>query len=699
MRPRWSITSQLLLVFCLVAALCGVAAATGYITASSQAGDVKQLTSHYQALQAADGRLEANFIGAAFAVHNYALTGDRSFLGPLENYQTAFAGNLATLHKLETPGLRPLIAAQTRAGNLWFDIVPQIIVVKPHTAPTKAVLSQSAALAESFVTASLRTQQSIHADIVRLTGNSRRAFAAGLTWSAAALVIAVLLVFATSLSTLYTIARPLRALAETVRRLTAGDHAARASVTGSAEVRAVAQSVNRQADEADRLRAAEAESNRLRVMARLVGVRIREHMTADAVLSEAQTALRENLNADAVYLRMFEDGRFISVAEQAPDWLRPPEYIERNLSADLLERSLTAPAVAVMERTFHSRRSIVVQDVQAHQGDEVIAVEILDALHAAGVVSELITPFGTGEKMLGIIVAQRNSPGHPWAPMEVDVVESIAAELGRALNRASLYEKEYRLVEDLKALDSVKSEFFATVSHELRAPLTTIEGYVEMLSDEEAGQITPQQRKMLETIERSSVRLRTLVEDLFTLSKLESGAISTELRQVDLAEIIDGAVAAVRPSVQAGGLMLDWPGLEDKLVVEGDASQLERVMINLLSNAVKFTPRGGHIEVSAGAEGGSAVVRVCDDGIGVPEQDQKELFSRFARASNATARRIPGTGLGLAIVRMIVEHHGGEVGLDSVEGAGTTVTVRLPLLETPGPGELAAPAGPGTAAG
>jgi signal transduction histidine kinase len=144
--------------------------------------------------------------------------------------------------------------------------------------------------------------------------------------------------------------------------------------------------------------------------------------------------------------------------------------------------------------------------------------------------------------------------------------------------------------------------------------------------------------------------------------------------------------------------MPGFAGADDKLVVAGDANQLDRVMINLLSNAVKFTPRGGRIDVSAGADGGSAVVRVRDNGIGIPEQDQKELFSRFTRASNATARRIPGTGLGLAIVRMIMGHHGGDVELDSVEGAGTTVTIRLPLPVTAGFGGPDGQVRPGTAA-
>jgi len=285
-----------------------------------------------------------------------------------------------------------------------------------------------------------------------------------------------------------------------------------------------------------------------------------------------------------------------------------------------------------------------------------------------------------GSELLGAIVLQRMGPSRPWTPAEVDAMDSVAADLGRGLNHARLYEAENRLGGDLKALDTAQSTFFATVSHELRAPLTTIEGYVEMFGDGDAGEVTSQQRQMLEAIDRSTVRLRNLVDDVFILAKLESGTFTTVMRPVDLADVIGAAADAVRPSVIAGGLTLTVTGPERELMVDGDASQLDRVVINLLSNAVKFTPKGGSVEVSAFAERKSAVIRVCDTGIGIPASDQKELFNRFFRASNATGRSIPGTGLGLAIVRMIVVNHGGDIDLQSTEGDGTTVTVWLPLL-------------------
>jgi signal transduction histidine kinase len=185
---------------------------------------------------------------------------------------------------------------------------------------------------------------------------------------------------------------------------------------------------------------------------------------------------------------------------------------------------------------------------------------------------------------------------------------------------------------------------------------------------------------MLASISRSASRLHRLVEDVFTLAKLESSAFSPPMRPVHVAEVVTSAMDAVRPSAAAGKLTLACSRPAADLVVPGDSAELERLLINLLSNAVKFTPERGEIDVSTAADHGTAVIRVKDTGIGIPAHDQKELFTRFYRASNATARHIPGTGLGLTIVRTIVTRHGGDLSLESVEDAGTTVTVRLPLL-------------------
>ncbi len=282
--------------------------------------------------------------------------------------------------------------------------------------------------------------------------------------------------------------------------------------------------------------------------------------------------------------------------------------------------------------------------------------------------------------MLGIIVAARLSRGRPWTEAEVSAVESVAADVGRGLHHARLYEAENRLVDELRGVDQVKSDFLATVSHELRTPLTSIAGYIEILRDHTAGPLTTTQEQMLDSVDRNTARLRHLIEDVLTLSKIESGAFTSMMRPVSLAGIVATDVAALEPAAAAKGLALTWQDSDHSLMVSGDSGQLDRLVMNLLSNAVKFTPAGGSVSIGLGCDGELAVLRVSDTGIGIPEPDRQELFTRFFRASNAVEESIPGTGLGLAIVRTIVANHHGDLDVVSLEGKGTTVTVRIPLL-------------------
>jgi two-component system phosphate regulon sensor histidine kinase PhoR len=158
----------------------------------------------------------------------------------------------------------------------------------------------------------------------------------------------------------------------------------------------------------------------------------------------------------------------------------------------------------------------------------------LAMLQAAGIVSMLVTPFGTGVELGGMIAALRKRPGCPWTAAEIDAFQQIAADIGRALHHARQFEAENRLVDELKALDQRKSTFIATVSHELRTPLTSIAGYTEILAGAEAGPLTAKQKRMLGTISRNATRLRNLIEDLLTLSKIESGTFRTTMQAVNL---------------------------------------------------------------------------------------------------------------------------------------------------------------------
>jgi signal transduction histidine kinase len=238
-------------------------------------------------------------------------------------------------------------------------------------------------------------------------------------------------------------------------------------------------------------------------------------------------------------------------------------------------------------------------------------------------------------------------------------------------------EREQALVTRLRQLETAKTDFMSTVSHELRTPLTSIAGYVELLLDAEAGEPNPAQQRMLEVIGRNTRRLRELIEDMLILSKIESGAFRTAKQAVDVAVLVENALAAIAPAAAKASVGLHTE-VYGPLPLAADPGQIDRVLSNLLANAVKFTRPEGTVTVIARRDGDAVVIAVADTGMGIPEAEQQALFARFFRASNAIHQAIPGTGLGLAIARTIVDNHGGRIDVESTERVGTTVTVRLP---------------------
>jgi signal transduction histidine kinase len=230
---------------------------------------------------------------------------------------------------------------------------------------------------------------------------------------------------------------------------------------------------------------------------------------------------------------------------------------------------------------------------------------------------------------------------------------------------------------ELREVDRLKTNFVASVSHELRTPLTSIRGYAELLLDDAPEDENDQQTRMLSIIDRNARRLLSLVEDLLLLSKMDSKTLERKVETVDLAELCDGAAVVLEPSLRVAEVTIVTE-LERPLRVDGDRSQLERVLFNLLSNAIKFSHRGHSVTIGGRVEAGEVVLTVRDTGIGVPADEMPKLFTRFFRSAADEAHSIPGTGLGLSVVREIVENHGGQVTMDSTQGEGSTVTVTLP---------------------
>ena len=227
-----------------------------------------------------------------------------------------------------------------------------------------------------------------------------------------------------------------------------------------------------------------------------------------------------------------------------------------------------------------------------------------------------------------------------------------------------------------RELDRMRDAFVATVSHELRTPLTSISGFLEMMQEEEQG-LGESGRRYLEVIRRGTERLHALVEDLLLIAQIEAKRVELQIGPVDVAELTSRSVEAMRPSADDKGVTLELVS-DHPPIVQGDGNRLTQVFDNLVSNAIKFTNDGGAVTVSVADDNGNVRLVVADTGIGVPVEEQGQVFSRFFRASTATRLAIPGTGLGLSISRALIEQHGGTITLTSAEGEGTQVVVTLP---------------------
>ncbi len=272
----------------------------------------------------------------------------------------------------------------------------------------------------------------------------------------------------------------------------------------------------------------------------------------------------------------------------------------------------------------------------------------------------------------------RNDPdvhAEPVGPKEVRAVAAALNRFAEAQQRARAVES--RIQHDLRTLDTAKDDFVSNVSHELRTPLTTISGYLEMIAEEFEGQLTPRHDRMLDATRRNVTRLKLLIDDLLTLSRAE--ARGTDLERVDLESLVRDAVTDVRIAGARRGIRIDVSSPGEPLLVLADRVMLHRAFLNVLSNAVKFSRDGGSIEVTLTRDRQQVEVAIRDHGIGIPAGELDRLGSRFFRASNAVINEIAGTGLGVRIVQTIIDKHAGDLVIDSLEGKGTTVSVRLRL--------------------
>jgi signal transduction histidine kinase len=258
---------------------------------------------------------------------------------------------------------------------------------------------------------------------------------------------------------------------------------------------------------------------------------------------------------------------------------------------------------------------------------------------------------------------------------------SETATLGAAFNEMA--EELQRRAGERDQLDRMKDEFVLTASHELRSPLTSVQGFAELLLLERE-RLDPKQAETVEVILDNTRHLVRLLNDLLDLARSDAGRLTIKPEPTGATELIEEAVRTMRAQFDARGqgLMLELePGLPQ---VEADRDRIRQVMVNLLTNANEYCPEGAGIAVKARSVDAEVEIDVVDDGPGIPEQQLEHIFERFSRGDAGETQRVGGTGLGLAISKSLIELHGGTIEAESAPGRGSAFRVRLPAMASPG---------------
>jgi signal transduction histidine kinase len=236
-----------------------------------------------------------------------------------------------------------------------------------------------------------------------------------------------------------------------------------------------------------------------------------------------------------------------------------------------------------------------------------------------------------------------------------------------------------RALERLTELNQIKANLISNISHELRTPLAHIKGYVELVAEEQLGPLSNDQEKALAVVQRASERLERLIEDLIEFSTASRGGIRLSPERVNASELAGSVLENAAEKARKAGVSLSDQTAPDLPPLRADRERLGWVLHQLVDNGIKFTPPGGQVEISAQREGDLIHVQVRDSGIGIPDERKDEIFEPFHQLDGSPTRRYGGTGLGLALVRLILEAHGTEMTVSSVEGQGSRFSFNLPV--------------------
>ncbi|MBW4519389.1 MAG: PAS domain S-box protein [Scytolyngbya sp. HA4215-MV1] len=434
-------------------------------------------------------------------------------------------------------------------------------------------------------------------------------------------------------------------------------------------------------------------------LSREITLRIRQSLELQTIFDTACQEIRQFIQSDRVGIFKFDpesscdDGEFVaeSVVEGFP----------------------SVVAIKIQDHCFGERHAPLYMQGKIYALSDIHQGELLEChtslLAKFQVQASLVMPLLTGGVLWGLLCIHQCSAPRQWQEIEINLAQQIANQLAIAIQQARLFEQLQQELterqqaqkqltesnrqlaisnEELARATRLKDEFLANMSHELRTPLNAILGMTEGLQEEVFGPINEEQKKALQTVERSGTHLLELINDILDLAKIEAGQVELHYTLTGIRQLCQSSILFVRQQALKKNLQLQVkvPDALPNLLI--DERRIRQVLINLLNNAVKFTPEGGSIllevstELESDANAASSICfAVIDTGIGIAPEHLQKLFQPFIQVDSALNRQYSGTGLGLSLVKRIVELHGGHVDVSSEVGVGSRFTITLPCFQ------------------
>ncbi|BAU14423.1 ATPase, histidine kinase-, DNA gyrase B-, and HSP90-like domain protein [Leptolyngbya sp. NIES-3755] len=438
---------------------------------------------------------------------------------------------------------------------------------------------------------------------------------------------------------------------------------------------------------------------------------IRHSLNLPVILETAVHQVREFLNADRLIIYQFNfPAPSCAIDSEMPPMTEATHHLDgityESRSSDRIPSILnviseySAVSLKRLQKKPHESSTWGSNGKNASEPSTVAAL----LTHSPNdIQAELVTPIVVQDELWGLLIVHQCEFPRQWHDREKVLLQRIAEHLAIAIYQAKLYSElqqqkntlEQRIIDRTQELrdtliaaqsaNRTKSEFLATMSHELRSPLTTIIGMASTLlrSLDVNYKIAPQkQQEYLQTIQERGEHLLSLINDILDLSEVEAGRMVLQVQRFSLSELAEQTLQMLQEEADRKQVNLILELLPDRtqsFTFQADPQRIQQICLNLLSNAIKFTPARGRVTLRVRVSGDTAILQVEDTGIGIPKHQRSFLFQMFRQLDASYDRKYEGTGLGLALTKQLVELHGGSIEVDSTVGVGSKFTVFLPM--------------------